>query len=913
MRMVKLLLPALLIASLFSSLSYAAVPDRIPGALTSGATVTLKGNIHRKALPQYDQGPADPSLRLGYMTLLTVPTAAQRKALTQLLADQQNRKSPSYHKWLTADQWADRFGLSHGDVQKLTDWLKSQGFTVGNVAHGRNWITFSGTAAQVQTAFGTEIHRYNVNGEMHVANATAPRIPASLSGIVSGLRGLHDFHLKPSVVKNTRAALSARSNYYDQLFQPPSPPDFLAPGDIATIYDINALYKLSPAIDGTGQKLAVIGQTDVFLADINDFRSGFGLTAISGCTSDSTSGLVTSCNTSNFQYVLVPNAPDPLTPSLGDLTEADLDIEWSGAVARNAQIMYVNAPAVFNSSGGLVSGGVWDAWYYAVDNQSTGANLGETVISLSYGNCEFFDNNVLISQGLAGAGQPGPDEIELMMANTEGITFFNSSGDSGAAECDGPTNTSTGNLAVGGLAVSYPASSPEVTGVGGTAVDFSTGFTSTYWGTTNATDGGSALAYAPETSWNDDEELATAFGQSQLYWQQSFAIVAGGGGPSNCAEQTIDNSNCAAGFPKPSWQTVSVSGLTVRMSPDVSLNASPNFPGYIFCTPQNAWISGSTSTASTCVNGISGALALTNSSSQATPSLVGGTSASTPVMAGIAILLNQYLGGTGLGNINPTLYTLAATPTNGAFHPVITGDNNVYCIGGQPVAPWPAALQCPGTAGATEIFGYSATVADTATGYNLVTGLGSVDADKLAVAWLATFPAEFSLAPTVPSFQVTQGSTLDPTVTLTMNSGFTGTVTFACTEPSTMTASTCTPPPSTNATGQVSFHITTTPASAELRRPSVRGSSIFFYAALLPGLLGIMLIGGSRRRSLRSMRFLGLIVALGFSTLWLASCGGSNSSSNKNPGTPKGTYTVTVSASAAGASPATTSFQVVVQ
>ena len=118
------------------------------------------------------------------------------KALTQLVAEQQDRRSPNYRKWLTPEQWADRFGLSHGDIQKLTAWLKSQGFTVLNVARGRNWITFSGTAAQVQSAFGTEIHRYNVGGEMHVANASAPKIPAALSGIVAGLRGLDDFRLE---------------------------------------------------------------------------------------------------------------------------------------------------------------------------------------------------------------------------------------------------------------------------------------------------------------------------------------------------------------------------------------------------------------------------------------------------------------------------------------------------------------------------------------------------------------------------------------------------------------------------------------------------------------------------------------------------------------------------------------------
>lgn len=908
MRMVKSLLPALLLASLFSSLSYAAMPDRISGALTSGQTVTLKGNVHRKALPKFDQGPADPSLRLGYMTLLTVPSASQQKALKQLLAQQQDRKSPNYHKWLTAEQWADRFGLSRGDVQKITAWLRAQGFTVNSVARGRNWITFGGTAAQVQNAFATQMRRYNVDGEMHVANATEPRIPTALAGIVTGLRGLHDFHLKPHAVKNTRAALAARANYYDPIFtnqNPAAPSAFLAPGDIATMYDINALYNATPtAIDGTGQKLVVAGQTDIYLADINDFRSGFGLSAISGCTSDSTTGVVTSCTTTNFQYVLLlpTGFSDPLTASLGDLTEADLDIEWSGAVARNAQIIYVNAPA-FLSGSTFLGGGVWDAWYYAVDNQST---LGETVISLSYGNCEFNDNNVLTS-----TGAPGPDEVELMKANTEGITFLNSSGDSGAAECDAGTNTTTtpANLAVGGLAVGYPASSPEVTGVGGTAVAYPSGFASTYWTTTNRTDGGSAQnAPIPETAWNDDEELVVAYPSSfssASFTQEHYAILSTGGGPSNCAEQTADNSNCVSGFGRPAWQNVTISGqASTRFSPDVSLAGSPNFPGYIFCTPQSAW-NGAATTASTCVNGIAAALALTDSASppNPTPSLVGGTSASTPVMAGIVALLNQYLGANGLGNINPTLYGLASTPANGVFHPVTTGDNNVYCQVGQPVAPWPTALQCPSTG----VFGYSATSFEATTSYNLVTGLGSVDVDKLALAWNSAPAPDFTLTPTVSNFQVTQGSSINATIDVALASGFSGTITFTCSD--TASASTCTAPPSTNASGQVSFAITTTAATAELRRPSDRGMRIF-YAALLPGLLGVMFTAGSRRRSLRGVRFLGLIVVMGFSTLWLASCGGSSSKSN--PGTPKGSYTISVTGTS-GSATATTSFQIVVR
>ena len=749
MRIAKLGLPALLILCLLSTLSYAAV-DRIAGTIDSNQLVTLKGNVHHRALPKYDEGPVDPALKLTYVTLLTTPTTAQLTALEELVAQQQDPKSPNYHKWLTSEEWADRFGLSTADVKKITDWLKSQGLTVASVAQGLNWIVFSGTARQMQSVFGAEIHHFNVDGEMHFANASAPRIPAALKGIVAGFRGLDDFRAKPMNVRSMKA------NYFDNLFQRPN---FIAPGDIATIYDINALY--SAGIDGTGQKLAIAGQTDVYLADLNNFRGGFGLSQISGCTTNGT-GVITACNTTNFKYIL--NGPDPGV-SLGDLTEADLDLEWSGAVARNAQIIYVN-------SGGTANG-VWDAWYYAVDNNVA------PVISLSYGNCEFFNNNVLNPAN----GAAGPDELELMKANSKGITFFNSSGDSGSAACDPGTNTATNNLAANGVAVSYPASSPEVTGVGGTAITYPGGFSSTFWGTTNGTDGGTAQnAPLPEIAWNDDEELTLLqSGTTALSWQQSYAIVSTGGGASNCAKQTTNFASCVSGFPQPSWQAVTVpSQSPIRFVPDVSLLGSPNFPGYIFCTAVDAWIGG-TNSASSCAPGgtagITNTLALKDTSNNPAPTVVGGTSASTPVLAGIMTLINQKMSTpNGQGNINPILYALAATPANGVFHQVTTGNNIVYCQGGTPTG-LPLALQCPGAAGTTGTVGFNASNADATTGYNLVTGLGSVDATKLADAWPGSLPATTTTLVAAPT-SINQGQSVTLTATVTSTASATGNVNF---------------------------------------------------------------------------------------------------------------------------------------
>jgi len=730
MRSLKLLLPLLA-----STLCFAGQADRIPGPIDSSQMIRLPGHADRYAQPQYDQGPVEPSFQFGRVTLVMAPSPSQQNALDLLLAQQQDRSSPNYHKWLTPEQFAERFGVSQGDINKVTAWLRSQGFQVFGVPRGRTSVSFSGSAAQIQSAFKTEIHRYNINGQNHIANSTPVEVPAALRGVVTGIRGLTDFHPKPMYVRPVHGANTGPHASYTTTIDG-NTEYVLGPGDIATIYDLNPFYNASPAIDGTGQKLAIIGETDIYLADIADFRSGFGLNPITGCSTDA-NGLVTAtaCNTTNFQYLLV--GTDLGAPSTcGDLPEADLDLEWSGATARNAQIIFVNAPATFNPECTEITngGGTNVALAYAIDN------VVAPVISMSYGLCEAEAESL---------------ETELQQGNTEGITIMNSSGDSGAASCDHdpPNNTLPYEFATGGLAVLYPASSPEVTGVGGTSFPLAD-FSSAFWnsnGSSTVDFGGSATTSleGQEISWNDDvaivqlceEEPSNLFctqgGNPKVNgWvditsaaaaQQDLWVSAGGGGVSNCVN---GSEICDEGFPRPSWQTVTIPGQTspqstYRLVPDVSLLASPAYPGYIFCTPLDQWTS-STSTASTCAGGISTAV-------DTYFSTVGGTSASSPVFAGIVTLLNQYLGGAGLGNINPMLYSLAATPANGGFHHVTSGDNDVYCEKGTPSGQ-PSDVICP----AAGVFGFNSSSADSTTGYNMVAGLGSVDADNLAVAWAAT-------------------------------------------------------------------------------------------------------------------------------------------------------------------------------
>ncbi len=828
MRIVKSIFPALLMASFLSSVSYATVPDRITGEINPSQTVAVKGNVHGLARPGFDLGRADASKLIHGVTLVFRPSAAQQQDLDNLLAEQQDRTSPNYHKWLTPAQFADRFGMTRADIQRVVDWLQSQGFAVTSVANSRNEISFDGTVSQIEVVFGTEIHNYLVDGEIYFANATDPSVPAALAEAVLAVGHLHNFAPKPRAKVRPYLTSYVSGNH------------FMTPGDFATIYDVQPLYSTS---DGTGQQIAIVGQSSVNTTDLKNFRSAAGLPA----------------NTP--QMVLLPGTTS--TRCAGDEGESDLDLEWSGGVAKSASIIFVYAGlGTGDTCAGNRTNTVWDAINYAVQNKVA------PVISSSYGYCE------------SGLGSAFTNQVRgwAQQANAQGQTVVSASGDSGAADCDPNSTDPNGTSATGGLAVDVPAAIPEVTGMGGntfngdaagtltgTAPNTNAGAT-TYWsGTTNSTDTvSSALSYIPEVAWND-----------------TAADIAAGGGLS------ASGGGASIYFAKPAWQTGTSSADSARDVPDLSMAASPNHDGYLVCSedgPNNTIIS-------TCTAGF-------RTGTGGTFTVVGGTSVAAPTFSAILALINQQLGNTppsGLGNVNPNLYAFASSsPT--AFHDVTTGNNIVPCTSGSPNCPATAPFQ----------FGFSTTA-----GYDQVTGLGSVDADKLAIAWAGTTPQQFTLTPTAASFIVAQGASVDATVTVTLANGFTGTIIFKCIEPPNMVGSTCTAPPQTNAAGQVSFNISTTLPTVGSLQHSDRRMGIF-YAALLPGLLGIFVAGGSRR-SRRGMRLLGLTLALGFSTLWLGSCGGTTNTTNSHPGTAKGTYTITVTGTSGTVTSTPATFQLVVQ
>lgn len=636
-------LTAILSALLFSAGIGAAIgkaaEDRIRGPIETTASVPVQGGVRDFTVVKAG-GVLDPATRINSVKLVLAQTDLQREDLEQFLEQQRDPASPDYQNWLTPEQYGERFGLSENDLATISSWLQSGGFVIEQVARARNWITFNGSAGQIALAFRVELHHVEVNGETHFANIAPAWIPSSLTGVVDSIRGLDDVRPKPQ---------RAKSILHPD-FNSSSGTHYLGPGDLAMIYDIQALY--NAGFDGAGQKLVIAGQTDVNLADLRAFRAQFNLAA------------------RDPQMVLVGADPGA---NEDDQVEANLDLEWSGAVARSATIVYVYSQNVFESI------------QYAIDQ-----NLAP-VMSMSYGGCE--------SQAL-------PSFRTLaQQANAQGITWMNSSGDSGAAGCD-----SDMLVATQGPAATFPASIPEVTAVGGTEFNDAGG---SYWSPVNGTKLTSALSYIPEKAWND-----TALGSG---------LAAGGGAPSLV-------------YPKPWWQTgPGVPNDQARDVPEVSLAASGAHDAYLMY--------------------FRGELIA-----------VGGTSASSPSFAGIVSILGQYLAANGkvskpgLGNINPALYNLAQN-TTGVFHDISAGNNIVPCKAG--------------TKGCVNgSFGYTA-----GPGYDLPTGLGSVDAYNLVTKWTSQPPgAGTSMTLTAAPGTIAPGATVQLTAAVTALSGSNtpqGTVTFA--------------------------------------------------------------------------------------------------------------------------------------
>lgn len=719
---------ALILISLTAApAAFAANQNRISGNITPGTRTQISESVQPHVRAAADLGATPGETKLTGMSLRFSMTDAQSAALDQLLADQQNPASSRYHQWLTPAEFGAQFGLSQTDIGKVKDWLTAQGFTVTGVANGGTYVTFDGTVAQAEAAFGTSIHNMSWNGETHFANVTNATVPAALTGVVGGIEGLHNFRVRPHVraVAHPQFTSSVSGNHY------------LAPGDLYSIYDMEPLLTngFTGAGVGTGANcrsvgglacgdVAVIGQVDLAsnsTADVLAFRAAAGL------------------STTNLPTTMHANGVDPgqaqscngCFPNAGDLQESSLDVEWSGAMAPGANILFVNARCALPGTG---CGS--DAMSWVIDN-----NLAP-IITSSYGNCEaaWGTSDMIAANAL------------FKQAAAQGQTVIASAGDAGATDCD------AGISAIEGLTVDFPASSPYVLAMGGTMMNegSATGST-TYWlGTDTTFSAGtsvpsadiSAKGYMPEAAWDEDSAGST------------FSATGGG---------------VSAYFSKPAWQvetgaagmTTSVAADASRDVPDISLDAAAGHDPLLFC------FSGS------CAAGF-------RQTAGGTLTVAGGTSFDSQMFGGMLALVEQKIGGR-IGLATPTLYAMGNSAayynatTLSVFQDVTSGNNSNPCTVGTPNCPNGGSIGFSAATGYDLATGWgSVNLSNLATDWKLVTplGTGSLGTNVSSTA-LTTSPACSGSSGTPCTLSAATGSSVTLTATVTGSAGApTGTVQF---------------------------------------------------------------------------------------------------------------------------------------
>ncbi len=814
-----------------ASQATAYVPARVVERIDENRLVKLTGNTHPMARAESDRGSADTNLVLRKMVMVLKRSAQQEADLAAFNERQYDPTSPDFHRWLDAEEFGRLYGPSDADMAAVTSWLKNSGFQIDEVSKGRVSIQFTGTIAEVQKAFHVEMHRYLVNGKVHLANDRDPEIPEALSPVVTGIASLNDFFPKHYSHPGNFVKRDLKTGKYSLVAVPYEPgsklppgdglqqpgtfketgkqpsnivqPEFgyvdastgyqreeLSPYDVATIYNILPLWNQTTPINGKGVKVAIVGLSDVQTSDFNTFRSSFGLPA----------GTLTTLH----------SGADPgITDSQGENTE---DVEMVSSTAPGAQVVLV-ADVDNATTNGLVT-----AVDYIVENKVA------PILTMSYGACELENgtsSNSMFNQ-------------IFQQAATAGISSFVASGDSGSGVCtrQGGQTPYADNL---GLQVSGMASTPYVTAVGGT--DLQWPFTeaahpiSTYWNSTNDSHGASAKGYMPEMSWNDTctnpllLNVYTGESSSETLCNDAISslpglveMASGSGGVSHCTTPSgTTSASCSGGYAKPSWQT-GVAGIPndgKRDLPDVSLFAAFGFqsstgiPGSALLVCQ---ASGSPDT----------------SCDYSDPSQIvyqenGGTSASSPLTAGVMALVVQKTG-SAQGLANPVFYQLAAkenyancnsnTVAAGntcIFYDTTSGSNAAVCYTGDPNCVTNTSGDQAGI-----LSGYKAT-----TGYDLTTGLGSFNVTNLVNAWptssgTTTAVTVTPTSVTFPSTAVGTTSTTTQVVTLKNTGTTVETISSASlSNPTTTSFSKTTTCGSTVAAGaSCTYTISFTPSSA---------------------------------------------------------------------------------------------------
>ncbi len=688
------------LACLAAAGAQAAGSALVTAPVSEASLTTLSRSTPSAVASATDAGPLASSHALEHLQLALKRPADKQAALDALVLAQTTKGSSAYHRWLTPAQLRDQYGPDAADIATTVKWLQSHGLVVNKVSPTGMSIDFSGTAASVGAAFHTTLHSYTRLGQQHFAASGEQSIPSALSPVVAGAV-LGNFFPRPMLMasrKPSAAAIAAAKVHkvgtsYTMAVQGTT---FYAvtPSDFHTIYDENGLFNGSSVVGkvtGKGVTLAVAEQTDINPADVQNFRSQFGLSSFAGTLSITHPG---GCVDPGFT---------------GDEGEAALDAEWSGAVAPDAAVIEA---ACSSSETGF---GVMTALQNLVEGGTTAA-----AISVSYGGSEVGNGIVFLTEW--------SNLVEEGAA--EGISIFVSTGDGAADIADTGATLATSGINVNGL-----ASNIYDTAVGGTDFgDTVVGLNSTFWNSTNSSTGGSAKSYVPEIPWDNSCG-------SYVNWAGAGAA----GALQNCnnpkTKTTYQNVVGGSGgqsllFAKPSWQLTSVPGVPndgVRDLPDISLFAANGQWNHFYLECMSNTAEGGVPCDFTNPTNFLG-------------SAFGGTSFAAPDFAGIAALVAELYGK--VGNMAPVLYQIAniqyknallvnqcqttSFPANPlcVFHDIAVGDNSVACKAGTPNC-FTNGLSTKGIGISSTSTTTQSTAFNAGVGYDLATGLGSVDIPQL--------------------------------------------------------------------------------------------------------------------------------------------------------------------------------------
>ena len=730
-----------------SSTQSVALP-RLTRPVNEKDLVTIKGTVHPLASAKNDRGVVDGSTSIGRVHLVLKRSALQEQQLETLIQNMHTPGAAGYHTWLTPDQFGAQFGPSDQDIATISSWLGSHGLAVTKVNPGKQTLEITGTVGSLNTAFHTSIHKFEANGQIHTANASDPQIPSALAPVLGGFVSLNNFPLRSMAHVLGRAEMNTTTHEATPEWTLPpnaeanAPTLLLAPGDFAVQYDVNPVY--SAGITGAGQTIAIINESNVSPVLVAQYRSLFGLPA-------SPVNVIIDGNDPGINGI---NNPDGQNGAAG---EAYLDVEQAGSVAPGATIDLVIAADT------ALEQGVNLAAEHAVYSDIA------PVLSISFGSCEAGGNSSFWS-------------ALWEQAAAQGQTVSASTGDSGSASCD---DDNSQDYAVSGQQVSGIASTPYNVAVGGTDMyftDYATGSTdgyagaATYWNLnpTDTTPTVSLKSKAPEQPFNGSQYGLDYFPNFISPDGGGTSIVAAGGGASNCATYTTNSDGtiaaCIAGVPKPAWQVgAGVPADGVRDLPDVSLFGSLYF-----------------NLVSTPICAEDGDCQPASAGGTVQVTAIGGTSVSAPSFAGVMALVNQKYGPQGQADF--VLYKLAAqfpsTSTTPVFNDVQVGSNSVPCnitsvsYEGSPIPPYdciavanPLTATDPTYGPATEgQIGNTTTNTpeyNAAAGYDLASGLGSVDVNNLITNWSkVTFSGStVTLTPSQTTFAHGTAITVSGTVT----------------------------------------------------------------------------------------------------------------------------------------------------